>query len=273
MQVTSGMAAAITGAASGIGAALAAALAVRGVRLALADVDRDELTARAAELTRQGAEVMTSVVDVADADQVIGWAAQVFERFTTVDIVINNAGIVPPQRPTWEVPGTDWERVLDINLGGVINGIRAFVPRMVECGHGCVVNTASMAGVSTVPFIGPYTASKFGIVGISEALAEELRQRAPGLSVAVLCPGYIPTRLGQPRNGTANQSHAQSQARPPAPGGLTAHDVAEAAIAAIETGIQHIVPSPGSGERIEARAALVREEVQRQGGALPLDRR
>lgn len=190
-----GKVAAVTGAASGIGRAMADRWAGLGMRLALADIEVAPLEAAAEELRSAGTEVITVPTDVSDGEQVDTFAAATFEAFGTAHIVCNNAG-VGGGGPMWTLTTADWQWVLGVNLWGVIHGIRAFVPRLVEQGEGQVVNTASVAGLSSPPMMGPYNASKHAVVTISETLRSELNMIADGdFGVTVVCPGWVRTRI------------------------------------------------------------------------------
>jgi 1-deoxy-11beta-hydroxypentalenate dehydrogenase len=178
----------VTGAASGIGRALAHLLAERGTRLVLADRDGDPLRRLAAEL---GAEAV--VMDVAspeDNERLAGAAA-------APDLVCLNAGVSSAQAdPVWETPPLEWLRVLEVNLGGVVNGLRAFVPRMLDAGGARhVLITASLAGLATWPGGGAYAASKHAVVAVAEQAALSLA--GTGMSVTVLCPALVRTGMSE----------------------------------------------------------------------------
>ena len=186
----------ITGAGSGIGLALAQACAQAGMRLVLADIEQDALARARAQFEQQGTPVLARRTDVCSAEQVQALADAAFERFGAVHLLCNNAGVASPahQLAAWEVPLSDWHWILDVNLLGVVHGLRAFVPRMLAQGEeGHVVNTASIAGL--VSGSGPYHASKHGVVCISEGLYRDLRQRGARVSASVLCPGHIRTAI------------------------------------------------------------------------------
>jgi NAD(P)-dependent dehydrogenase (short-subunit alcohol dehydrogenase family) len=178
----------VTGGASGIGLAIAAGLAARGARVVLADVNRERLE-RAATLTRS---VATVQLDVRDAAAVEGLVADVVARHGRIDLLFNNAGIVIGGR-TDEMGVEHWERVLDVNLMGVVHGVAAAYPLMVEQGHGHIVNTASTAGLAPAVLVAAYSASKHAVVGLSGALRAEAAQY--GVRVSVLCPGSVDTPI------------------------------------------------------------------------------
>jgi NAD(P)-dependent dehydrogenase (short-subunit alcohol dehydrogenase family) len=192
-----GKVAVVTGAASGIGRGMADRWAGLGMRLALADIEVEPLEAAADELRAGGADVITVPTDVSDGDEVDAFAAATFEEYGTVHIVCNNAG-VGGGGPMWTLTTADWAWVLGVNLWGVIHGIRAFVPHLVEQGEGHVINTASVAGLSSPPMMGPYNASKHAVVTISETLRSELAMIADGdFGVTVVCPGWVRTRIAE----------------------------------------------------------------------------
>jgi NAD(P)-dependent dehydrogenase (short-subunit alcohol dehydrogenase family) len=183
----------VTGAASGIGLALAAALAREGARLVLADVDDAGLDAARASLVAQGNEVVALRTDVSDRAQVQALADRAWSAFGAVHVLCNNAGV-----STWGGLETasyrDWQWVLGVNLWGVIHGVETFVPRMVAGGEpGHVVNTASMAGLVATRGLGVYNTSKYAVVGLSETLAKDLKPYRIG--VTVLCPMGVATRI------------------------------------------------------------------------------
>ncbi len=230
----------VTGAASGIGLALVDCLLARGARVVGVDRDQDRLSSVLAQRGGQD-RVLALAADVTDLDALRSVAAKAVAQFGPVDLLCNNAGIGGALGPTWELPDEEWDRVLDVNLRGVVNGIRAFVPAMVERGSGHVVNTASMAGILPMPWGSPYTASKHAVVGISSAMRMELEREAPGVGVSVLCPGWTDTGIASGADAGILEGHADG----PAGGmsrmiaanvreGASAADVAEAVAVAVE---------------------------------------
>jgi NAD(P)-dependent dehydrogenase (short-subunit alcohol dehydrogenase family) len=186
-----GRVAIVTGAASGIGRATAALLAERGAALALCDVDAGALAELALALERTGARVLFEALDVTLPDAVERFAARVTATLGTPDLVVNNAGAVV-YGPFLATPLEDWQHVLDVNLKGPVHLCRAFLPAMVarESG-GYVVNVASAAAFFTPSEFAAYGASKHGLVGLSQALADELAPH--GIGVSVVCPGFVDT--------------------------------------------------------------------------------
>jgi NAD(P)-dependent dehydrogenase (short-subunit alcohol dehydrogenase family) len=179
----------ITGAASGIGRATALAFARAGARVHVADIDEDGVRAVAAEARAAGAHR----VDCRSAEAVGELAARVYAAEGRVHVLHNNAGIIHAAAID-DTSLDDWRRVIDVNLWGVVHGIHAFVPRMLAQGEPAhIVNTASGLGLIAWPGFAPYCASKFAVVGLSEALAAELAPR--GIAVTVVCPGVTATNL------------------------------------------------------------------------------
>lgn len=193
MSEFDGRVAFVTGAASGIGRALALAFARAGSRVMLADIEGDALDTAVGEVRRTGADARAVRCDVSSEASVEEAARRTVEAFGAVHIVCNNAGVIVGGRAE-EIAERDWEWVLAVNLMGVVHGIRAFLPRMRSQGQGgYIVNTASGAGLFTPGMLGPYSASKFAVVGLSECLAAELV--GTGVRVAVLCPSFVNTRI------------------------------------------------------------------------------
>ncbi|MGW6336391.1 SDR family oxidoreductase [Nocardia rhamnosiphila] len=191
MKLEAGQVAVVTGAANGIGRAVAAALVDRGLRVVVADVEAETLDRTAAEL---GDRVLAVPTDVADIDQVRALAERTLATFGRVDLVVNNAG-VGAGGPSWDIAPAEWDRVWSVNVGGVVNGIHVFTPHLIAGGGGHIVNTASLAGLTVGLFGAPYAASKSAIISISESLRAELDIIAPGIGVTVVCPGPVDTRM------------------------------------------------------------------------------
>jgi NAD(P)-dependent dehydrogenase (short-subunit alcohol dehydrogenase family) len=172
MKLEAGQVAVVTGGASGLGLAMAHEFAARGLSI-----------------------VLGVPTDVRFPDQVDALAAATIERFGRVDVICNNAGVATMSGATWEVPLEDWKWILDVNLLGVVHGVRSFVPHLVAQNSGHVVNTASMAGVSAGPGMAPYLASKHAVFALTEGLTAELAESAPGVRVTVVCPGSLDTNI------------------------------------------------------------------------------
>jgi len=195
LQELEGKVAVITGGGSGIGASLARACAAAGMQVVVADVNGERAEAVAAELPalNPGASAIARAVDVSDAAQVDALADLAFDTFGAVHLLCNNAGVSPAGK-VWEFSADEWQWLVGVNLFGVANGIRSFVPRMIEQGEGHVVNTASGAGFVTTPRLGPYSATKHAIVAITVALRNELD--GTGMGASVLVPAGVATNIG-----------------------------------------------------------------------------
>ena len=182
----------ITGAASGIGAGLARHAASLGIRLVLADWNEAALNRLAEHLPT---EVLAVPTDVRDEAAVESLARAAFDRFGQVDLVFNNAGVLSSGL-TWEIDAATWERSLAVNIGGVVNVIHAFVPRLNAADRPArIVNTSSLGGFLTSPFMAPYSATKFAIVAITEALAAELAATGSKVQVSLLAPGPVKSAI------------------------------------------------------------------------------
>lgn len=185
----------ITGAGAGIGLELALACARRGAHLALCDINEAAVAAAGEAVRNLGAQVLTSQVDVSDADAMAQFAEATFTRFGRVDLLVNNAG-VGLVGGFLDTSLKDWEWLIGINLMGVVNGCDAFLPTMVESGSGGhLVNLSSGAGVLASPQFSAYSTTKFAVFGLSEALRMELTPHRIG--VTTVCPGVINTAITQ----------------------------------------------------------------------------
>jgi NADP-dependent 3-hydroxy acid dehydrogenase YdfG len=258
----------ITGAASGIGLGLAEAFGERGLAVVLADIEEAALDDAAAQLLDNGVNVQSVVTDVTDAAAVDDLRDAAISAYGRVDVVCNNAGVIAtPRRPVWEYDLADWHWVMGVNLWGVIHGIRSFVPTFIEQGRGHVLNTSSMAGLMTVADIGPYTATKRAVVGLSESLHAELAARDIAVSVTVLCPGTVESKLGnsarnRPAKGpAATETEVPLVDAPTGGRGLTPRENAELAIAAVEAGRLHVAPGVGTWPAVQAHMQLVQDNL------------
>jgi len=188
-----GKTALVTGAASGIGRAAALAFAQRGADLVICDIDEAGLASAAEEIRGLGREVSTHRVDVANADQMEAFAGEVHERCEAVDLLMNNAGVAIAGA-FLDTSLADWDWILGINLRGVVHGCHFFIPNMVRARRGGhVINISSAAGYSTSSKLAAYNTTKFGVLGLSEALWDELRPH--GIGVTAVCPGVIDTPI------------------------------------------------------------------------------
>jgi len=196
MQDLKGRVAVVTGAASGIGLALANKFASMGMRVVMADVEAAALDQAVAKVVENGAtEVLPFVVDVSDGAQVRALREATLERFGGVHVVCNNAGVGGRATPLWKHSERDWAWVLGVNLWGVIHGVSAFLPDLMAQDEGHIVNTASIAGLVSMGHLGAYNVSKHGVVTLSETLFAELKGNGSRVGVSVLCPGAVNTRI------------------------------------------------------------------------------
>jgi len=193
MELVPGKVAVVTGAASGIGLALAHRFADAGMHVVLADVEAAALDAAAADVAAKGVETLAVICDVRHADEVNALAAAAVERFGAVHVVCNNAGVAGGGDP-WFGSISGWDWVLGVNLYGVIHGVRAFLPHLFAAGGGHIVNTASIAGL--MPGFGPaYDASKHAVVALTEDLYHQMRLAGGIVGVSCLCPGWVRTGI------------------------------------------------------------------------------
>jgi NAD(P)-dependent dehydrogenase (short-subunit alcohol dehydrogenase family) len=226
-----GRTAVVTGAASGIGLALSTRLASEGMSVVMVDIDRSSVEGAARSV---GPNASALVADVSDAVAVRQVADEVFEQFGGVHLLCNNAGVTSQGR-VWEHSSEQWDVMVGVNLRGIINGIQAFVPRMLDQPEGHIVNTSSIAGIVAMPGFVPYCVTKRAILALSEGLWHDLRDHGSKLGVTVLLPGSVNTRLhdNSRRLGTLNAPADPIQARPSA--AIGADEVADTALAAIQT--------------------------------------
>jgi NAD(P)-dependent dehydrogenase (short-subunit alcohol dehydrogenase family) len=274
-----GRVAVVTGAASGIGRAMARRFAAEGMRVVLADIERPPLDEVAAELAGAGAEVLAVATDVSDPGQVDDLAAATVDAFGAVHVLCNNAGVGGGGQ-LWEVPLGDWQWVIGVNLWGVIHGLRSFVPLMVEQDEGHVVNTASMAGLTSSPFMAPYNVSKHGVVTVSETLHAELAMRGSKVGVTVLCPGWVNTRIA---DSDRNRPEDLTVERPAAPElevfrdllrgflatGMDPGDVAGHVVDAVRTGRFYVLTHPGWSGMVRLRMEGILRGEPQVGGIPP----
>jgi NAD(P)-dependent dehydrogenase (short-subunit alcohol dehydrogenase family) len=272
MKELRGRVAVVTGAASGIGRALAARFASEGMKVMLADVEETALSQAADELTAAGADVAAAVVDVTRKEEVAELAARTAGTFGAVHVVCNNAG-VDSGGAFAEIPPEVWEWVFAVNFWGVVHGCSAFLPLMREQGEGHLVNVASHAALTGFfPAGTPYVASKFAVLGLSENLYHELRAAAEPIGVSVLCPSFVRTRLpfsernrpsGVPsmESSPAWQAHVAAN-RVRAAQGLDPAGVAGLVVDAVRHERFHILSHPGkSVAAVQARLRWLTDGV------------
>lgn len=253
-------AAVITGAGSGIGRALAMACIAKGMPVLAVDVDMDGLHETQ---TLVDGDLRIWQTDVSDAQAVENMAAHAYKCFETVSLLANNAGVALGG-PCWEASAQDWSWAIGVNLMGVANGIRSFVPRMNEQNAGAhIMNTASAAGLISVPGAGVYCATKHAVVTLSECLFQELKLKKYDIGVSVLCPSFVKTGIADSaRNRPENLQNSgpalkrdEMMAKALEHADISAEEIADRALICIENDQFYILPHAAITQSIEQRIA------------------
>ena len=259
----------VTGAASGIGFALAERFAAEGMRVVLADIEGRTLASAAEALRRKAPAVLASQIDVSRSDDMERLARETYDEFGAAHVLCNNAGVAVIGA-VHEHSLADWQWVINVNLWGVIHGVRAFVPRMLASGDEAhIVNTSSMAGLTTAPFMSVYDVTKHGVMALSESMYKEFRTTGAPIGVSVVCPGLINTNISRSsRNRPADvaeegkygpmaQAFAQNlEAR--LAEGYPPSEVAEQVVQGILDGRFYIVPAQPD---VKAGAAVRAQDI------------
>ena len=261
----------VTGGASGIGLAMAERFAREGMKLVLADVEKGALEEVTARFQADGVEVLGVQTDVSDAEQMDALGAATLDAFGAAHVVCNNAGVALTGL-TWQLTTADWQWVLGVNLWGVIHGIRVFTPGLVAQGEGHIVNTASMAGLVSVPGITPYCVSKHGVVTMSETLHGELAATGSKVGVSVVCPAWVQTGIFQSdRNRPAVLANPETERRAQRreeqrqlgaailATGITASEVADKVFEAIVEERLHVLTHEMTAPAVQARMTSIIE--------------
>jgi len=266
----------ITGAGSGFGLEFARLGAARGYNLVLADVEQAALDAAANEMVAAGVQVMAQRVDVSKHEQIDALAAATLARFGAPHWVFNNAG-VGAGGLVWENTLKDWDWVMGVNLMGVVYGVRAFVPMMLERARaepdyrGCLINTASMAGMLNAPTMGIYNVSKHAVVALTETLYQDLKLVSDQVTAAVLCPYFIatgianshrnrPSELKNDSGPTLSQLVAQAQSSKAVNSGkITAAMMAASVFDAVDNGRFYIFSHPHALGNVATRLTDITE--------------
>ncbi|HLM03863.1 MAG TPA: SDR family NAD(P)-dependent oxidoreductase [Blastococcus sp.] len=262
--VAAGRVAVVTGAASGIGLGLSRRFAAEGMHVVMADVEEPVLSSAAAELARDGAGVLPVVTDVADPAAVEALRDAAVEAFGAVHLLCNNAGVGGSQEPLWEVARGDLEWVFGVNLWGIVNGIRAFMPMLQQQDAAHIVNTSSVFGLFAGS-LGAYGASKHAAVALSESLHFQLREAGSHIGVTVLCPSAVRTNFqtsARNRPGAAGPSTDTDAATRAALQSLDAlsasprepDEVAELVVEAIRTSRFYVLTNSARDTAIRMRA-------------------
>jgi short-subunit dehydrogenase len=267
MKEFKGKVAVITGAASGIGRGIAEHCIQKEMKVVLADVEETALRETEQTLQAKGATVLAIRTDVSKANDIETLARKTLDTFGAVHLLFNNAG-VQTRKTIWESTLADWEWVINVNLWGVIHGVRVFVPIMLNQQTEChVVNTASAVGLISGPAIGTYRVTKSGVVSLSETLYLELQQRNVPIGVSVLCPSFVRSRLNDAeRNRPAGLWNPPGE-NPPTPeeqaleksfqemnqSGITPEQCAELVFKAIQQNTFYILTHPELSTAIQRR--------------------
>lgn len=237
MSILSDKVAIVTGASSGIGEATALALSRRHAKVVLAARRADRLAALARQITAEGGHALAAACDVTDREQVQQMVQTTIRTFQRVDVLINNAGVMP-LAPLAKCRFDDWDRAIDVNLKGALYAIGCVLPPMLEQGTGHIVNVSSVAGRRVFPNAAVYCGTKFALHAISEALRAELAERADAagraIRVTIIAPGVVETSLRDSITDQETRDGVQAyydSIRPP----LTSEDIASAILAALET--------------------------------------
>ena len=277
--VAPGRVAVVTGAASGIGLGLSARFAAEGMHVVMADVEEPALAQAAAELAGAGASVLPVVTDVSDRTAVGALRDAALSAFGAVHVVCNNAGVGGSHGPLWECPPGEWDWVLGVNLDGVMNGVRAFMPVLLEQNAGHLLNTSSIFG-AFAGSLGPYGVSKHAVTALTETLHFNLKSLGvTHVGVSVLCPGAVRTNFGtSARNRPASAGPAAPRAEEGQASaarfdelsklGASPADVAELVVAGIRSRRFYILTS---GNRHEAVLRRAREIVAGGPPDLPVN--
>ena len=268
MRELKGKVAAITGAASGLGRAMALAFADEGMHVALGDVADTGDTF--AQVEKRGVSAVAMKLDVANAREVEAFAQLIDNELGGAHVVCNNAG-VSPLAAAWETSLGDWQWIMGVNLWGVIHGVRSFVPRLLARNEGHIVNTASVAGLISPPGTAAYNVTKHAVVALTETLYHDLRERQSALGVSLLCPAYVPTGIAdsernrpagieptaKSKEGLAREAMLRKAV---SSGRLTADDVARAVVHAVKEERFYVLTHPRIKGAIRARMEDVLEE-------------
>jgi NAD(P)-dependent dehydrogenase (short-subunit alcohol dehydrogenase family) len=275
MEQLHGKTAVITGGASGIGRALADRFAAEGMKLVLGDIEQPALAGAVEELVTAGAEAVGVRTDVAALADVEALRDRALEQFGAVHVVCNNAGVAGGS--VIDSPIEVWRWVMGVNLWGVIHGCHVFLPHLLEQDEGHVVNTASIAGLAGAAGLGVYCTTKFGVVGLSDALFQDLAARESNVGVSVLCPGFVSTRIYESernmpddvRAATGRDPEGDEVTRTVVGLGIPPADVADRVLAAVRDRRFFVLPHERAALRIgEDRVAWMRGE---QAAALDLE--
>lgn len=229
----------ITGAGSGIGEGLARYAAELGMKVVLADLSRERVERVASEIQSAGGVAMTVQTDVSDPDALDRLADATYEEFGDVRLLVNNAGI-ETLGFSWEIPAATWEKALDINIHGVVHGVRAFVPRMICSGYSAfIANTSSVGGLGIMPVQTAYIMSKHAVLAFTECLRLEMAVKQAPIQVSVILPGPVATRIFTDSDGASDpvsQHHRQVMQQMLEADGISGYEAARRLLPQIAAG-------------------------------------
>jgi NAD(P)-dependent dehydrogenase (short-subunit alcohol dehydrogenase family) len=258
----------VTGAASGIGRALTLELVGEGMQVHAVDVDQAGLESLASESDA----IAVAALDVADTEACEAFAARVFDQHGCVHLLINNAGVIGRFAPIWDQDPDDWRWMFSVNVFGIANMLRAFVPRMREQGAAShIVNTASEAAFAARAYVGVYHASKHAVLALTESLAQELEFEGAPIRVSVLCPGGVNTRvldsernrpsdLEAPRPATSHAAALRASYATALADAMSPKDVAGVVIDGIKQERFYLLPHPDVAKLPQTRADAVAQD-------------
>ncbi len=271
MKEFAGKTAVVTGAASGIGRALADRFVAARMNVVLADIEEEALAKAVAELEARQARVIGIVSNTMLKDSVDELARQAIDTFGNVHILCNNAGVANAAsagKSVWELPDADWQWVMGVNFWGVLYGLQAFIPHMLEHGEEChILNTASLASV--LPGGGPYGVSKHGVLSLTEGLQTDLQAREANINASVLCPGFVDTQIFDAERNRPNELHPDTESNEEAQAlmagmaktmlaaGKAPAEIADIVFDAISENVFYILPHPAWDDAVRSRVEQI----------------
>ncbi|MFT6955449.1 MAG: NAD(P)-dependent dehydrogenase (short-subunit alcohol dehydrogenase family) [Halieaceae bacterium] len=273
MNQFTGKTAVISGGGEGIGLSIAKALGEQKMNIVLADIDASNLEKASAELEQAGVPVLGVALDVAEEAQWLEVARQALERFGSIHMLVNNAGVGGGSGSIENQNAKNWEWALNVNLMGVVFGAKVMVPLIKEHGDGgWLVNVASMAGMGGVPYGGAYSATKSAVVALSEGWAGELK--SDGIAVSVLCPAFVQTRIydsqrnrqtryQSDRTDSSDKSGVLGKAKAAVQNGINPSIVGERLVEALSAGELYIFTHPNYRPVVQYRAKMIDAAFER----------